>query len=96
MSDRLTIDTDALREAGSMLRTVAAEFDDADAHTDALAEHVGHEELAAAVRDFSHGWDDRRSEMVQDIAALADSCGAVSDAFADLDTQFAAALRGER
>ncbi|RHA37109.1 hypothetical protein [Cellulomonas rhizosphaerae] len=95
MGDRLTVDTDGLREAGSALRAVAAEFDAADANSDAVAEHVGHDELAAAVRDFAHGWDDRRAEMVQDVASLAQSCDGVGGAFEDLDLQFAAVLRGD-
>jgi uncharacterized protein YukE len=95
MGDRLTIDTAVLREAGASLRLVAAEFDDADAHSDAAAEVVGHQELASAVRDFAHGWDDRRAELVQDIASLAQACEGIGDGFEDLDRQFAAALRGD-
>lgn len=95
MGDRLTVDTGALREAGSELRTVAEEFDAADARSDEVAAHVGHAELASAIRDFAHGWDDRRAEMVQDIASLAQSCEGIGGAFEDLDRQFAAALRGD-
>jgi len=95
MGDRLTVDTAGLREAGAALRLVAAEFDDADAHSDAAAESVGHHELASAVRDFAHGWDDRRAELVQEVAALAQSCEGIGDGFEDLDRQFAAALRGD-
>jgi uncharacterized protein YukE len=95
MGDRLTIDSAALREAGAALRLVAAEFDHADAHSDAAAEVVGHHELASAVRDFAHGWDDRRAEMVHEVASLAQSCEGIGESFDDLDRQFAAALRGD-
>lgn len=95
MGDRLTVDTDGLHEAGSALREVAQEFDAADSRSDAVAERVGHDGLASAVRDFAHGWDDRRAEMVADIAELARSCEGIGDAFEDLDQQFAAALRGD-
>ena len=94
MGDRLTVDTAGLREAGAALRLVAAEFDDADAHSDAAAESVGHHELASAVRDFAHGWDDRRAELVQEVAALAQSCEGIGDGFEDLDREFAKALLG--
>jgi len=95
MGDRLTVDTAGLREAGAGLRTVAAEFDGANASSDVVADAVGHAELASAIRDFAHGWDDRRAEMVADIASLAEACSGIGDGFEDLDHAFAAALRGD-
>ena len=95
MSGTLKLDTAALQEAGASLRTVALEFDGANAHSDAAAEAVGHAGLADAVRGFAHGWDDRRAKMVDGIAALAEACTGIGDGFEDLDTQFAAALKGE-
>jgi len=95
MGDRLTVDTARLRDAGAALRDVASEFDGANAHSDTAADAVGHDELASAVRDFAHGWDDRRAEVVQDVASLAQSCEGIGAGFEDLDTQFAAALRGD-
>ncbi|ROS26161.1 hypothetical protein [Cellulomonas sp. PhB150] len=95
MGDRLIVDTDGLREAGTALRSVAEEFDAADARSDAVAEDVGHDELAGAIRDFAHGWDDRRADMVQGVAELARSCEGIGGAFEDLDLQFAAVLRGD-
>lgn len=96
MAGRLTLDTVALREAGSGLRLVAQEFDDANAATDDLAAALGHARLADRVRDFAHGWDDRRAEMVGSIAALAEACTGVGEGFEGLDTDFAAALKGEQ
>ncbi|WP_156044183.1 hypothetical protein [Cellulomonas sp. HZM] len=95
MTDRLMLEPGVLRSAGTDLRAIAQEFVEADARTHALAEQVGHEELADAVRDFSRGWDDRRARIVEDVAALADACTGIGDGFEDLDGQLAAALRGE-
>ncbi|MGN8244383.1 hypothetical protein ACTHAM_001286 [Cellulomonas soli] len=95
MSDRLTVDTAALREAGTSLRTVASEFDGANANSDDVASHVGHAGLADCLRDFAHGWDDRRGKMVESIAGLADACTGIGDGFEDLDAEFARALTGQ-
>ncbi|WP_432457623.1 hypothetical protein [Cellulomonas iranensis] len=95
MSGKLSIDTTVLRDAGSSLRAVAQEFDQANARSSRAAEHVGHAGLAAAVEDFAHGWDGRRAKIVENIAALSDACTGIADGFEDLDTELAAALRGE-
>jgi len=96
MSGQLKLDTAALREAGSGLRLVAQEFDSANAATDDLGPALGHERLAGRVRDFAHGWDDRRAEMIGAIASLAEACTGVGEGFEDLDAEFAGALRGEQ
>jgi hypothetical protein len=95
MSGQLRVDTVALHEAGTSLRTVAQEFNDANAHSDAVAGAVGHPGLADCVRGFAHGWDDRREKMVGTIAGLAEACTGIGDGFQDLDSQFAAVLKGE-
>ena len=46
MADQLKLDTVALRDAGTSLRVVAQEFNDANANTDAVAEAVGRAGLA--------------------------------------------------
>lgn len=95
MSGRLRLDTVALREAGASLRFVAQEFTDATAHSRGLGPALGHEELAAQVRHFAVSWDDRRSKVVEEIAALAAACTGIGEQFEELDTEFAAALRGQ-
>ncbi|CAN5303741.1 hypothetical protein BH11ACT1_BH11ACT1_22220 [soil metagenome] len=95
MSD-LLLDTTALRQAGSSLRVVAQEFNDANAHSAGLSDAIGHSGLAGAVRGFAVSWDDRRAEMVDSIAALATACTGIGEGFENLDTQFAAALRGDQ
>jgi len=95
MSDGLKIDTVALRSAGANLRSVAVEFDGANAKSDTVADAVGHAGLRDAIRDFAHGWDDSRADLVTAIGELADACTGIGEGFEDLDAQFAAALRGE-
>ena len=93
MSD-LLLDTVALRDAGTALRVVAQEFNDANANSADLGEAIGHGGLAGTVRGFAVGWDDRRAKMVESIAGLADACTGIGEGFENLDSQFATALRG--
>lgn len=93
--DTLRVDTALLRTAGTQLRTVADEFQQANANSDDAAEVVGHRGLAEAVRSFAHNWDDRRAKMVEKIGTLAKSATMVGEAFEELDKEFAAALRAD-
>lgn len=93
--DTLRVDTALLRTAGTQLRLVADEFQQANANSDDAAEVVGHRGLAEAVRSFAHNWDDRRAKMVEKISTLAKSATMVGGAFEELDKEFAAALRAD-
>ncbi|MGY4644612.1 hypothetical protein [Cellulomonas sp. URHB0016] len=95
MGDRLTVDTAMVRDTGLRLRTVAAEFDGANAHSDRVADAVGGGSLGDALHDFAHGWDDRRAKMVEQIATLAEMCTAVADGFDGVDAQLASAILGQ-
>ena len=91
----LRLSTDDLLEVGHDLRAVARELEGADVRSDAIADAVGHPALATRVRDFAHGWDGRRAEMLEEVARLAEACTGIGDTFERLDTEFAAALRGD-
>ncbi|MBO9553604.1 hypothetical protein [Cellulomonas sp.] len=95
MSEHLRVDTRAVRMAGVSLRTVAAEFDDANAHSDRVADAVGGGPLGDCLHDFAHEWDDARARMVEQIAALAEVCEQIAVGFDGLDAQFATVLRGD-
>lgn len=96
MGGRFQVDTKALIEGGSMLRVVAAEFADAGARSTRVAEAVGHDDLADAVRDFEKGWDGRRQQMLEHIGSLAEQCEGAGQEIEQLDKDFAAALLGEK
>ncbi|MGY4644826.1 hypothetical protein [Cellulomonas sp. URHB0016] len=95
MSDELKVDTTALREAGTLLRSITQELHTAGAHADRVADLVGHPGLAQCMQDFASSWDGRRARLVDEIGALATACGDISDQFEAIDTQFASALAGE-
>ncbi|MFT4108298.1 hypothetical protein [Propionicimonas sp.] len=90
----LIVEVDAIRTMGNDLKSVAAEFDGANANSDVIADAVGHPGLAEEVRDFAHGWDDTRAKMVEAMKALGDAAITVADNWVDLDRQGADALTG--
>lgn len=92
----LRVDTEVLQEAGHALRVVASEFEHADDNSKDAAAVVGDRELADRVRDFADSWDHRRGEMLENIAALATAASETGRAFAELDTDLAAVIRGEQ
>jgi hypothetical protein len=96
MAGQLKIKTTVLVSAGSSLRTVATEFEGANAGAEGIGDALGHAGLADKVNHFARGWDDRRAKMLESMAFLAEACTGIGEGFEDLDRQFAAALRGER
>ena len=89
------LDLARLNEAGVMLTTVKHEFEQASATSRGLADAVGHDGLAGALIDFADKWDDTREDMVANIGTLAEIAAGISNAFGQLDTEYAAALEGE-
>lgn len=96
MGGGLTLSTDELIEAGRSLRTVATEFEHANVRSETVAGAVGHADLADRVREFAHGWDDRRAKMLGNVQSLAQSCTGIGEAFEGLETDLVAALEGEK
>lgn len=92
----ICIDTEGLRDTGRALRAVALDLDGARAHSVLAARHVGQPVLAAAVEELSSSWDGRRARIVEDIAYLADAATAAGETYDAIDTELAAALRGQR
>lgn len=92
----LTINTDVLNSAATNLRKVAREFNAADSRANRIADAVGDDALASAVRDFASSWDDRREKMYEAIGELAEASGAIGENFEEIDYEFGAVLRGER
>lgn len=90
------MDTEVLIGAGHALRTVASELEHATSNSERAADAVGDRLLAERVREFADSWQIRRGEMLESIAALAEAATVTGETFAELDTELAAALRGEK
>ncbi|MGF0114876.1 hypothetical protein ACQFYA_00945 [Promicromonospora sp. Marseille-Q5078] len=91
----LRVDLDAVTELGSSLSRVADEFENATTRSDRIADAVGHEGLAGAVRDFASSWDDTREKMTGNLRLLADASVQVAQAFTDIDSDLADGISGE-
>jgi len=91
----LRVDLDAVTELGSSLTTVAEEFENATTRSDRIADAVGHDGLAGAVRDFASSWDDTRQKMTENLRLLAEASVQVAQAFTDIDSDLADGIRGD-
>jgi hypothetical protein len=91
----LHIDTAILRQTGAGLRAVADEFEHANHRVDDVGAILGHDTLAERVRSFAHNWDDRRAEMLESIAQLAEAAQVVGETFEQIETDLVNALTGK-
>lgn len=92
----LRYDSTGMRSLWNELRTVRAEFDNADEHSGAAAEAVGHAGLADRVRSFSSGWDGMRGELSDAIGRLAETASKLDEAFNESERALAASMTGEQ
>jgi hypothetical protein len=90
----MTIDVDAIDALGTDLASVAAQFDDANADSDRIADNIGQAELAEVVRDFAHQWDDTRQKLVDTTQSLSQAATQLAQAWRDIDQQGVDALTG--
>lgn len=88
----IIVDVDAVAEVGSSAGTIAAEFENANANSDYIAESVGHSGLSSTVSDFAHDWDDKRQKFTDALKALSDGATAVADSWVQFDQDGAEAL----
>jgi hypothetical protein len=93
--EELVADTDLLVETGEHLDVVAREFDDADRYAETVADAVGDDTLAEAVRSFANDWKNRRSKMQESISNLAELTTAVGSELRSADAGLATSLEVE-
>lgn len=86
------LDTERVRSVATGLTRIAHEFETANVHSDGIADAVGHDGLAAAVRSFAHSWDDTREDMIESIRGLGEATAAIADIFEQADGELAAAF----
>lgn len=92
MTDKLVVDTRALRGLRDDLTTVHSTLESAESDSKALAGMIPHDRLAGEIRDFSTQWDRRRGELVGQIDELSQRVGAVADTFEQADIELATAI----
>ncbi|MFT4136587.1 hypothetical protein [Microbacterium sp.] len=88
----LRIDTERVRSIATGVTGIAREFEGANVHSDSIADAVGHEGLAAAIRSFAHSWDDTRKDMTESIRGHGEATAAIAETFEQADAELAAAF----
>lgn len=92
MSADLLLSTAILQLIEDDLNLIRSEFDGADDFASDVAEATGDDELEDKVRDFATSWNDKRSDMVEQVDNLVAQVGAISQAFMETDSELARAL----
>ncbi|MEV6313631.1 hypothetical protein [Streptomyces sp. NPDC051776] len=96
MGDKLKVNTEDLRTAGGGLRTVATEFEGLDKLMETYdRQTVGHDLLQERLQDFSDGWNDNRTKMIEEIKGLGEAAQKAGEAYEEIDTQLTNALLGK-
>lgn len=90
----LKLDFDELSRSAQTAYRVASDFGGAERIAEDAAAATGHDGLAGKVREFGEKWDIARGELQDNLRLVADYLGAVVDTFTDLDTDLAAATKG--
>lgn len=88
----MRINGDRLLDVQSGLKTVHANFSDAEKLSKGWGDVVGHRGLADTLDDFSGNWDDTRDNMLDGIKAMSEAAGAIAETFEDLEDQLTAAM----
>ncbi|WP_104134837.1 MULTISPECIES: hypothetical protein [unclassified Cryobacterium] len=90
--NRLEVDTGAVRSLAENFDVVRRGLSDASAVGVELGTMVGHAHLASVIDDFSSKWDDRRTELTEQLTQMHTMGQAVADGFESVDSGLARAL----
>lgn len=91
----MRVNGDRLDEVANGLKTVHADFSDAEKLSKDWGGTVGDRGLADTLDDFSGNWDNTRDNMLDGIKAMAEAASAMADTWDDLENQLTDALTKE-
>lgn len=89
----LDIDILELRRNAQDIRSTSNRLKLVEQVAQDIAHLVGHDNLAAKVRDFGGKWDITKGNLERSLELLADSMEAIADTFEDLDRDLATSAR---
>lgn len=92
MSGDLLLSTAVLQLIVDDLNVIRSEFDGADDFASDVAEATGDDQLEDEVRNFATSWNDKRSDMVDQVDNLIGQVSAIGEAFMETDSELARAL----
>lgn len=90
----IAVSSAAIGNMRANLALVRAEFEAANANSEAAAIAVGHPALGDRVRAFANNWDHRRAELVEQLVWIDEGLASIEDGFGDADSGLAARLTG--
>lgn len=83
----IKIDLGQLADLQRELSTIAMSFASAEQMSQSIADHVGHNGLESAVRDFAGKWSVHREHIEQKMGFVLEATNAVHDTFVELDSR---------
>ncbi|MCL2785406.1 MAG: hypothetical protein FWD55_08240 [Propionibacteriaceae bacterium] len=92
---KLYVDAYTLINAGNSLVRISAEFGEAGNRAKDAASHVGHVELAQAIRAFADNWDDKRASLKTSIDNLGKKVTEMGNGFLEMDEEMARKVGGD-
>lgn len=81
----LELDFDELRTSANRASDAKRTFDGVQLTSDIIAGAVGHDGLAAQIRDFDEKWSIARGKLSEQLQFISDSLNATVETFQDLD-----------
>lgn len=90
--EQLIVDLLLLDSIETDVGRIKSEFTGATARSERLGDAVGHAGLAARVESFASSWDQRRSELVDQLDTVQTHLETVVEGFRTTDTELAKAL----
>ena len=92
MADQLKLDGSDLNSVQTRIDDIFDILNNGALFKDDTANAVGHERLAAKVREFSDNWNDRRDDVIERLQYIKDTLSKIEVQFDDLDSQLTTAL----
>jgi hypothetical protein len=87
--ERIVVDYDVLERSATSLASIGQEFEHAGRTTDDLVGHLGSEDIADAMGEFSGNWERRRKDLTQKIKDTEGVVRSVMASFREQDRQAA-------
>ena len=88
--ERIVVNYDMLEQSATSLSSIGKEFEHTRQTTDNLAGHLGSDNIADAMEEFSGNWNRKRGELTQKIKDTEGVIRSVMASFSEQDRQGAA------
>ncbi|MDJ0464426.1 hypothetical protein [Streptomyces sp. H27-C3] len=94
MGDHTKADLEVIRSMGKGLNHVKKAFDGLDKLGEKHGDDFGNDDLADKFEDFAGNWEISREKLTKEVEVLAGIAKAAAEAYEEIDSQLAQAIRG--